>query len=311
MTMDQRFAQRTFVVPLVLAALLSGCLLAACTGVGQVSPAAAHGTDQEHRQANEALARWTLAVQAGGGRGGFVPVEEMTGQVGDWELEVGDNNKRALMAGMVVEAAPLPGQGAGEAKVRWADGTTRSMPTISAEQAFQAVKATGTADCPDCVPLRVTSARLSTATIQTSRGPASAPAWEFTLEGTKVLVTRIAVAPDQAIVVAPPPWDPNNAPSGLSVESATGTVGAKQLIVAFTGAPDAGDKSCGADYSAEAVESGTAVVVIVIPHENGFLGACSAVGARRTATVALAEPLGDRAVLEVRQGLPISVLLTP
>jgi hypothetical protein len=306
MTMGQRFGQLAFVLPLILAALLS-----ACTQVGQVSPAAAHGTDQEHQQARDALARWTAAVEASGNGHGFVPVEELTGQIGDWELEVGDNNKRALMAGMVVEAAPLPGQGAGEAKVRWGDGTTRSMPTISAEQAFQAVKATGTADCPDCVPLKVTSARLSTATIQTSRGPAIAPAWEFTLEGTRVLVSRIAVASDQAIQVAPPPWDPNNAPTGLSVESASGTVGEKQLTVAFTGAPDAGDQPCGADYSAEAVESGTAVVVIVIPHENGHIGACSAVGARRTATLTLAEPLGDRAVLEVREGRPVSVLLTP
>jgi hypothetical protein len=305
MTIGQRLGRLAYVVPLVLAALLS-----ACTQVGQVSPAT-HGTDREHQQAKEALARWSAAVQASGSRHGFVPIEELTGQIGDWEPEVGDNNKRALMAGMVVEAAPLAGQGAGEAKVSWGDGTTRSMPTISAEQAFQAMKATGAADCPDCVPLKVTSARLSTATIQTSRGPATAPAWEFTLEGTKVLVTRIAVASEQATQVVPPPWDPNNPPTGLSIESATGTIGAKQLTVAFTGAPDAADRPCGADYSAEAVESGTAVVVIVIPHENGHIGACSAVGARRTATVTLAEPLGDRAVLEVTEGRPVSVLLTP
>jgi hypothetical protein len=51
------------------------------------------------------------------------------------------------------------------------------------------------------------------------------------------------------------------------------------------------------------------MVVIVVRHTNGFPGACSAAGAARTATVTLAQPLGDRAVLEVQQGLPVSVRL--
>jgi hypothetical protein len=38
---------------------------------------------------------------------------------------------------------------------------------------------------------------------------------------------------------------------------------------------------------------------------------CTSVGARRTAEVELAAPLGDRAVLEVVQGLPVPVRLTP
>ena len=53
------------------------------------------------------------------------------------------------------------------------------------------------------------------------------------------------------------------------------------------------------------------MVVIVIAHPNPFAGACTAVGARRTATVTLAEALGERTVLEVTQGLPVAVLLTP
>jgi hypothetical protein len=39
--------------------------------------------------------------------------------------------------------------------------------------------------------------------------------------------------------------------------------------------------------------------------------ACDLVGYRREATVQLAAPLGDRAVLEVKQGLPVPVTLTP
>jgi hypothetical protein len=110
--------------------------------------------------------------------------------------------------------------------------------------------------------------------------------------------------------VVPPRWDPNNPPVGISIDSATGTVGGRQLTVAFTGAPAPGDQGCGADYTAEAVESPMAVVVIVTEHPHGLFEACTGVGARRTAEVELSAPLGDRAVLEVKEGRPVAVLLT-
>ncbi|MGD0123554.1 MAG: hypothetical protein ABSC46_13495, partial [Candidatus Limnocylindrales bacterium] len=66
------------------------------------------------------------------------------------------------------------------------------------------------------------------------------------------------------------------------------------------------------DYTAQAVESSTAVVVIVTEHPRfGFSLGCTAVGAWRTADVTLSSPLGNRTVLEVAQGMPVSVTLTP
>jgi len=149
---------------------------------------------------------------------------------------------------------------------------------------------------------------LTSGTVDTSRGPAQAPVWEFTVQGTAVLVTRVAIA--DRVTVVPPPWDPNDPPIGISIDSANGTVGGRQLTVGFVGAPAPGDQPCGADYSAEAVESSTAVVVIVTEHANALPVACTAVGARRTAQVELSAPLGDRTVLEVTQGLPVAALLT-
>jgi len=52
-------------------------------------------------------------------------------------------------------------------------------------------------------------------------------------------------------------------------------------------------------------------VVIVTAHPNPFSAACTLVGARRTATVELAEALDVRIVLEVKQGLPVPVVMTP
>jgi hypothetical protein len=282
---------------LLVASSLSGC--------GDVLDQAA--TSAEHRQAEAWLARWAAAVEAGGGKQDFVPTAGLTGQVGDWEPDVGDNNKPALMAGLIEATAVLPDEVPPAGEIRWADGTKIILPTISASKALQELRDSPEGPCPECAPLQVTGARLSTAEVETSRGPAAAPAWEYTLAGTKVVITRIAVAADDGVELPPVPWDANNPPTGLRIDSATGTADGRQLTVSFVGAPDTGDKPCGADYTAEAVESATAVVIIVTSHGGGFAVGCTAVGARRTATAELAEPLGQRAVLEVVEGRPVPV----
>ena len=156
------------------------------------------------------------------------------------------------------------------------------------------------------MPLRVSGARLTTGPIETGRGTATGPIWEFTVEGTDVRITRVAIG--DLIVVERPAWDPADPPVGIRIDSATGPVGGRQLTVAFTGAPDPGDRPCGADYTAQAVESSSAVVVIVIEHPHGPGETCPMVGATRTTSVELAAPLGARAVLDVVEGLPVPVV---
>jgi hypothetical protein len=262
-----------------------------------------------HQQAQAALTRWADAVAAAGGQSAFVPVGELTAQVGDWEEAVGSNNKMTLMAGLVEAAISLPADTPPDGELRRQDGSSVTVRLLSAQKALSDLKADAAGlSCPECVPLQITGARLTTGPVDTSRGPAEAPVWEFTLQGTAVRVTRVAIA--NRVSVVSPPWDPNNAPVGISIDSATGTVSGQHLTVGFIGAPGPGDQACGADYTAEAVESQTAVVVIVTEHANGLPVPCTAVGALRTAEVALSAPLGDRAVLEVQQGRAVAVLLT-
>ena len=291
-----RWARKFAIVAAVaVAAALSGCQ-------GAQDP-------KLHQQAQAALARWADALAGAGGQQGVVLVGELTGQVGDWELAVGDNNKRALMSGLFEAAVSLPAEAPAEGEVQWQDGATKAVRVISAQQAVAEIRASSAQPCPDCVSLQITAAQLTSGRVETSRGPATAPIWEFTLQGTAVKMTRVAIA--DSITVVPPPWNTDDAPAGISVDSASGTVGGRELTVAFVGAPLPGDQGCGADYSAEAVESPAAVVVIVTEHPHGAFEACTAVGARRTTSVKLAAPLGERAVLEVKQGLPVPVLLTP
>ncbi len=294
----------------VLAFMLSGC-------IGTHGPVSTlTDTEKLRAQAQAALTRWADAVAAAHTDQGVVLVGDLTAQVGDWELAVGDNNKPALMDGLVEAAVSLPATTGAEGTVTWQDGTTTSVPVVSAQQAVAGIRADApTKDCPGCVPLEITGARLTPGPATTSRGSAMVPMWEFTLRGTAVRVTRVAIA-DSATVTLPPwsgvPWgDSGDAPVGISINSATTTAGGHELTVRFVGAPLPGDRPCGADYTTEAVESSLAVVVIVTAHPNGAAGACDAVGADRTATVTPASSLGERTVLEVTMGRPVPVRLTP
>jgi hypothetical protein len=285
----------------VIAAGLSGCVS---------TPSNDGDPVKVHQEAQADLARWDAAVAAAGGQSGVVPVGEMTSMVGDWGSADGGNNKMAWGSGMFVADVAVPTDTPPDGEVRWQDGSKATVPLISAEKALSQLKAEGTSSCPECVPLRIIAVRLTTGPVETTRGPAEAPVWEFSLQGTPALITHVAVAARMA--VPRPSWNPEEPPVGIQIDSATGTVGGLTLTVRFAGVPGPASQMCGADYTAEAVESATAVVVIVTTHPNtGLFQSCSAVGAYRTAEARLAAPLGDRSVLEVTQGLPVPVTLAP
>ena len=288
-------------------ALVAGVGLIAACAQAVTPPSVAGAGDGEHAQAMVALARWDAAAGSGVAATGrpFVPAGELTSQIGEWEIAVGDDNKVALMAGAIDAIAELSDD-LPDGTVTWDDGATTTFGTVTASDALAAIKAEG-GGCSDCTHLLVTDARPSTARIDTSRGPATAPAWEFAVQGTSVIVTRIAVGPEDAPKIVPPPWDANDPPVGISIESATRTHDESRITVGFVGARGPGDEPCGADYTAEAVESATAIVVIVTAHGGNPTGACRLVGALRTATVELAHPLGERAVVEVKEGRPVPV----
>src|SRR5262245_34987175 len=283
-------ARRCWLPLIASLALLSACAPAA--GPGRF------GLDPLHQQAQDALARYDKALADAGGQQQFVPVGELTGQIGTWEAVNGDH-KRALMIGSVVADAPVSEAAPPPGTVVWDDGTTMTIPLASAAQTLrQLVAAAGKCGGSACTPtpLHVTAAHLSNMRIQTTRGPATVPAWEYTLMGTEVRVTRGGVASPSTVIVKPPPWDPYNAPEGISIESATTTPDGRQLTVSFTGAPLPASQPCGADYTAEAVESANAVAVIVLARYHAAGETCFAVGAVRTAIVDLTQPLRGRAV---------------
>jgi hypothetical protein len=301
-----------WIVGLAVLLVLAGCGTGEADGVAVAQGKAdAAGLDREHQQAREALVRFDEALARSGGRQRFVPVGELTGQVGDWAEPKGSNNKRALGAGRLVATVRLSDASPPAGTISWTSGSTLTVPVDSAATTFKRLTARG-GDCGGCTPIDVTGARLTTAKIQTTRGAATAPAWEYTLKGTAVRVTQVAVAGATEVTVTPPSWNPYDAPQGLSISSAATNAVGRRLTVTFTGAPGPGSERCGADYTAEAVESANAVVVLVhaVPGpSDAEPEMCALMGAARTAAVDLARPLDGRAVLEVMQGLPVPITI--
>ena len=81
-------------------------------------------------------------------------------------------------------------------------------------------------------------------------------------------ITRVAIA--APVIAQPPPWNPNDPPIGLSIEEARGRPDGTRLEVTFVGSPRGAEVPCGADYTAEAVESDLAIVVIVVERPSLF-----------------------------------------
>ena len=125
--------------------------------------------------------------------------------------------------------------------------------------------------------------------------------WVFSVRGSSVRITRVAV--DGSVTVDPPPWDADDPPVGTSIDLAIGEPGSKKLEVQYVGA----DESCGLEATVEAVESNLAVVVLVEERPGPDAKGCRLIGRLKTAEVTLDAALGDRVVLEGRQGLPVPI----
>ncbi|MEV7623461.1 hypothetical protein [Actinoplanes sp. NPDC089786] len=118
----------------------------------------------------------------------------------------------------------------------------------------------------------------------------------------------------------PPTWDAwVEAPDGVSVDAVAGTPASNRLTLRFIGANGPATEPCGADYTATAVESATAVALVVVEDRGGvpssprseygddLVEICTLAGFPRSGTVTLTRPLGHRAVLDTQSGARLRV----
>ncbi len=173
-------------------------------------------------------------------------------------------------------------------------------PLVTPEQALETLRSAGTGS--GAAPLAITEVRFGSAPFQTDRGSVVLPAWLVDIAGVAEPAAILAVASSAIFEPTPGPDVPL---AGASLNSDGTTV-----TFTFTGSPDT-PGPCGADYRAEVYETDTAVAVdiITIEHESPPGGvACTAVGARRQASVTLDGPLGARVLVSANGGAPIPVI---
>lgn len=254
--------------------------------------------------AHRVLADWTASHPGTGASGPiFLPTGSLIVQHGDWI--VAGKDKQALLAGQFdLPAAPPPPPAA--TVITWPDGTSvnaTSLPPVEAiSQAF------GPGADPTVPRVPVTSIAASTVVIPTTRGPATVPAWDLTLGGgpAHLLVVSARAAARSALPTA----EPGSSLTGIErIGQISASSDGRTLTASFVGAPQPASQVCGEDYTAETIADGAAVVMIVFrhPHTASPGVTCTAVGAPRTASAQLSEPLNGRPVLDLYTGRPISL----
>jgi hypothetical protein len=153
--------------------------------------------------------------------------------------------------------------------------------------------------------LVVTGARLGRTELATSRGPATVPAWLFTLRGYDTPLKRVALAPSKAPgpPIGPAAKAPGDELRPLEQVVRTARDGRSVTLLAGHGECD--------DGPAVAVLETAGSVVLSGSIRNPGEGDCPAVLKFTKVTVTLARPLGDRVLLDAFTGRPVPYETVP
>lgn len=173
-----------------------------------------------------------------------------------------------------------------------ATATADGREVMTAQSALTMLKDLGAGNRLTSTHLQISRVNLGAATFDTDRGPQLLPAWIFRLRGVT----------DPTFVLALPQaqwWPKPGISAGQVVNQRAASSDGRRVTISFVGAAP-GSGPCDAEYTADVAESPTAVMVTPRalpkpkPTGNYF---CNEIGYRRTVTVALSAPLGNRVLL--------------
>jgi len=195
--------------------------------------------------------------------------------------------------------APYP-----DPQVTWAGGATMKVRALGALSAFGKLLNSGS--CPGCMvhSLKVTAAKPTTITVDTSRGQARVPAWAFTIAGVSTPVIQGALAPGSYATV------PSGAPASQPPSGIVGVSGVQVLPGGRTLAVWLGRSPCDTRWGVQQYATGSAVVVggwTYAPNSGAPCAASLEVG---PVTVRLNAPLGSRVVLDAAGEEPVGPWIT-
>lgn len=165
-------------VSLLAGVTLSAVGLAAVSGCGSQKAAVGGDTDVLADRARQVAAAWDGSAAAAAWRAGYYPMGEAI-QLPRGGLRSQDD-KQAYENQNFVLRGELPSTGPKDGQVTWAGGDSRTRPLMGADVSYKTLAGAHASGEPH---LTVTGAKLGEMTMATSRGPATVPAWLFTLDG--------------------------------------------------------------------------------------------------------------------------------
>ncbi|WP_217566400.1 hypothetical protein [Streptomyces sp. GbtcB7] len=283
-------------VPLALlsagAGAVTGCGSERAAGSGVEAP----GTGQEPRaesRARQVADAWDGSEAARQWRQGYHPMADAVQLPEGGPRDKAD--QRAFTTQNFVLRGALPALPRKDGEVRWKSGASLTLPLMEAREAYERV-ARGGNDGPH---LTVTGAKPGEMTLATSRGPATIPAWLFTLKGYDTPLKRAAVGPSK--LPEPPIGPSRDVPAGTLVplDRLVEVAGDGRSVTVL-----ADHGSCDSGPAVHVRETGASVVL-----SASVLGArkgpCTGEMIRARATVKLTRPLGDRVLLDAHTGRPV------
>jgi hypothetical protein len=231
-------------------------------------------------------------------RNGFVPRQSSTveGPTGVGEYKASAYSGRYTLATM----ATLPVEAPPDGTIAFDNGDAMRVPLVTAVRAYEQLTVHKSDPCTACPTLTVTGAVLGTVKIETSRGPATVPAWLFTVSELSSPMGQLAVAPAELtstpIITAPIGYGRLAAAGSLDV-----VVG---LHVEFRAAVSNCDQT---NPQPQVWETATVVVLGATVQPRDSAVACTAIGSgpNTPMSVTLSRPVGDRLVIDVLGGQPV------
>ncbi len=270
-----------------------GLFAAGCGPVGASAGGSEPAPDTGPR-ARDVAAAWDGSPAAEAWREGYHPMADPV------QLPEGafhdEADKEAYLSQNVELRASLPEAPRKDGEVSWEGGGSLTLPLMGAREAYERLGGGGNGPGPR---LTVTGVRLGETRLATSRGPATVPAWLFTIEGYDTPLKRVALTPSK--LPEPPVGPAGDTPTdGLrylnGLVDVTGG-GRSVTVLAHHG-------SCDDGPAVDVLETDGSVVL------SGYVlgsndGPCTSELLADEVTVELDRPLGDRVLLDAFTGRPV------
>ncbi|MFE1796941.1 hypothetical protein ACFW9L_12315 [Streptomyces sp. NPDC059517] len=288
-------------ITLLLRLLVAGGLFTGAAACGQesagdggadVGGGSAHGPEGSTQRARDVSEAWAGSKAARIWRERYFPMDAAV------QLPKGAFRSRADERAYATQNFELDGElpsgTPAEGQVRWRGGGTLALPVSSARAAYEKL-ARGRNSGPSLV---VTGARLGTMAQSTSRGPATVPAWLFTVKGYDTPLKRVAVAPSK---LPRPPVGPFRETSDFLLPlSGIGSVSREERTVTVR----AQHGSCDKGPQVAVLETADNVVFSAGVRDPSD-GPCTADMRSKKVRVRLDRPVGDRMLLDAVTGRPV------